>query len=530
MKLDRRTLLRGIGAAGASLAFAGTASATGGEAQYVVVANGRGVANRLEDAGFEVSQTLADGEVLVVHGPAGAAEELAGVGGVQGATRDVRLELVQPAESESLTDAVGESDWYENLWDKQRTESLEANGRATGDGAEIAILDTGIDYAHPDLAGNLNAEAGRLFREGTVYAGDEEGVAVANPDPTAEIQRVDHHVASDVEGHGTHVAGIAAADPEVGVEGYGTGVQGVAPAADLISYRVFWWEFVEPDDDDEDEEGEWVLTTTTADVLAAIDRAAAEGSDAANLSLGTSPFQPRLLGDAELRTLKIAYERTVSAAVQRGTVVVASAGNADTSLQQGGLFSLPNSTQGAMSISALGPDDERSYYSNVGTNEIDVGAPGGAYGTELETLYGVREWIFAGQPLRRSDHPLEEGDDGELWFDEDGDLTFDPEAVEEVVEFTSPAWPYPFNLVFSATSPLVEGVPYDWKAGTSMAAPQVAGLVALVRDLDPDATPTRVESAIKQGATGTSGRSDPALGAGRIDAVRTLEWIDGTGR
>ena len=524
MKFERRTFLKGIAATGATLTFTGYATADSGDAQYLVVANGNGVTGQLERDGFEVKQELAGG-VSVVHGPEDAVADLESVGGVQAAVRDVKLELDRPARTETVEeDGNGvESDWYENLWDKQNSEVVAANDTATGEGTAIGIIDTGVDYNHPDLEPNLDEDAGRLFREGEIRETEDEDIVVNNPDPDEEIQRVDQHVASDVQGHGTHVAGIAAADPENGVGGFfGSGVQGVAPDSDLISYRVFWWE----DFSDEDEDPDWGLTTTTADVLTAIDFGAEQGLDAVNLSLGTPPYPPEVHQDEVLRDIRLAYERTVREAVNRGTVVVASAGNADTDLQRGGLFSLPNSTKGAMSISSLGPNDELSFFSNFGTNEIDVGAGGGAYETNLKTLYGIREWVFAGAPLRRSEHPLEEGDEGEIWLDEGGNIVFDPDEVAEVIEFESPAWPYPFNLVFSTTSPLNEGAPYGWKAGTSMSAPNVAGLVALVRELNPDANPSQIESAIKQGAEGGTGRSDPELGAGRINALNTVELME----
>ena len=536
MKFDRRTLLKGIGAAGATLALSGHASAANGDAQYVVVANGNGVARRL-GSGFEVAQELVGGDVLVVHGPADAAGELQGVGGVQAATGDLRFALETPAETATPEADVGkgvEGDWYENLWDKQNSETVAANDVATGEGAQIGIIDTGIDYAHPDLTPNLNGDAGRLFREGEIRSGVED-VVVNNPnapadpntDPNPEVsedvQVLSQELAADVNGHGTHVAGIAAADPTAGVGGpFGDGVQGVAPDAELRSYRAFWWVYSQ-------EAGEWTPTTTTGDILGAIDYGAAQGLDVVNLSLGTPPFLPRENQNEDVRTLRLAYERVVRSAVNRGTVVVASAGNDDADLQRKGRFSLPNSTNGALSISALGPNDEKSFFSNFGTSEIDLGAGGGTYETDQKTYIGALEWLQAGRPLRRSNHPLDEGDEATLLLDEDGNVVFNPNEAAEVRTVESPAWPYPFNLVFSTTSPTNEGSPYGWKAGTSMSAPNVTGLVALVRELDPDASPKHVENALKKNADGGRGRSDPALGAGRIDALDTVRSVAGSG-
>lgn len=484
MNLHRRGLLKGLGVAGVSLTFAGLASANSGDAQYVLLVNGN-ARRRLEQEGFRVRQELADGGVLVVHGPEDA--DPSSVRGVSEAYRDVRLELERPAESSIADESELEPPtfYHDFLWDKQVTETLEANQYATGDGSAVAVIDTGCDYEHPDLEPNLDTEAGRLFREGAIEDGVEDGIPVARPVdedeyggdedvPAFEIDEVEQHVADDVQGHGTHVGGIATASADDGA--IGTGVTGTAPDASLVSLRVFWWAEVDDDADRPDER--WALFTTTGDILTAIDYAGEQGYDAANLSLGTMPLPPQV----NAAGIKAVYERVIQRATQRGTLVVASAGNSDANLQQGGYFTLPNSIAGAISVSASAPNDERAFYSNFGTNEIDVGAPGGGYETLEKTLEG------------------------------------DPDVVD---------WPFPFNLVFSTTSPRVEGASYGWKAGTSMAAPQVAGLAALVRELDADANGKRVESAVKHGAEGATGRSDPDFGAGRINALNTVEWIDG---
>ncbi|MDG5762053.1 S8 family serine peptidase [Natronococcus sp. A-GB1] len=487
---SRRRLLQGIAGTGVALSFAGLASATeDGRVQYLVV-GGRGTKRRLEDEGFEVRQELADGRVMVVYGPEDAAAQLRDVRGVQAAERDVRFELEKPALEEPAQEDVEPTTLYDEfLWDKQLTESLEANRLATGAGSRVAIIDTGISYIHPDLLPNLQQDDGRRFKEGFIDSGTEEDIVVGRPVdeddydydddeeiPAFDIDFVEQHVAADVEGHGTHVGGIAAASADEGFDG--TGVLGTAPGADLTSFRVFWW--IEVGDEDDPVDERWAPTTTTGDVLTAIDYAAEQGYDAANLSLGTAPLPPETNREPFVQ----AYRKVVQNAVQQGTVVTASAGNAETDLQRGGVFSLPNSTQGAMSISATAPNDELSFYSNFGTSEIDVGAPGGGYETLEKTNIE------------------------------------DPDEVE---------WPAPTNLVFSTTDPLVEGAPYGWKAGTSMAAPQVAGLVALVRQLESGAGARQVENAIKHGAEEASGRSSPELGAGRINALHTVERVDGSG-
>lgn len=197
-----------------------------------------------------------------------------------------------------------------------------------------------------------------------------------------------------------------------------------------------------------------------ADILAGADYAAEIGADVANFSLGAGPYPPQANSDG----LRVAVQTVMQDVARRGTVSTVSSGNAETNLQQGGRFYIPGSVQGVMTVSASGPGDNLSFYSNFGTNEIEVGAPGGG---------------------------------------------------RETVEATA----IPEDLVFS-TEP---GASYGWKAGTSMAAPQVAGLVGLVREITPDANANQVENAIAQGAELIQGRSSPEFGAGRINALNTVE-------
>ena len=437
MNVSRRSVLKGIGAASASLAFAGYAGAE--ESAQFVVSGGSNAASRIEQAGFEVERELGSGDVLHVVGPASDRTALEEVQGVQHVARNARFEFEGAELDATLDDAEFEPPGlWDQQWDKHVTDVVEAHDTATGEGARVAVLDTGIDPTHPDLAANVNEELSALFSSGNPIAPDE------NP--------------WDMDGHGTHVAGTVAATGDVGVIG-------TAPDAELVSLKVFWFE---------EFDGEVILTTTMADILAAITAAAEIDADAANMSLGTPPLEPSFNAEGT----RVAYERVIQYASKEGTVVVASAGNSDANLQQGGFFTTPNSTAGALSVSATGPNDRRSFYSNYGTNEIDVGAPGGGYETEEKTL--------------------EE----------------DPTEVE---------WPFPLNMVLST----VPGGEWAWMAGTSMAAPQVAGTVALVRELAPNANANQVESAIKHGAEGATGKSDADLGAGRINAANTVQRLDG---
>ncbi|KJZ76416.1 hypothetical protein HIM_04145 [Hirsutella minnesotensis 3608] len=102
-----------------------------------------------------------------------------------------------------------------------QVDKLRAKG-ITGKGIKIAIIDTGIDYKHPALGGCFGK--GCLVAFGTDLVGDNyngSNTAVPDPDPM------------DCGGHGTHVAGIVAAQPN------DFGFTGAAPDATLGAYRVF---------------------------------------------------------------------------------------------------------------------------------------------------------------------------------------------------------------------------------------------------------------------------------------------------
>ncbi|GAA5141920.1 hypothetical protein GCM10023340_04480 [Nocardioides marinquilinus] len=148
--------------------------------------------------------------------------------------------------------------------------------KVRGEGVTVAVVDTGVDYDLPDLGGGL----GEGFRVvgGYDFVNDD-----ADP--------------MDDNGHGTHVAGI--------VGGAGTrNVQGMAPEVDLTAWKVLG------------EAGDGDMTDVLLGFEAAVDPLGAHPADVVNLSLGT-------VGDGT-----DPLSRAATAAVRRGVVVVAAAGNA----------------------------------------------------------------------------------------------------------------------------------------------------------------------------------------------------------
>ncbi len=175
-----------------------------------------------------------------------------------------------------------------------------------GDGVKVGVIDTGIDYNHPDLGGSgtpgNNADFGPSaprVKYGYDFVGDDYNSDTPGSEPVPDA------FPDDCNGHGTHVSGIIGADGDPA-----TGhVKGVAPHVTFGAYRVFGCDG----------------SADTEVILAAMDRAAADGMDVVNMSLGdafgTWPDYP----DAA----------AASALTDAGTLVVASAGNSGAS----GLFS-----------------------------------------------------------------------------------------------------------------------------------------------------------------------------------------------
>lgn len=164
----------------------------------------------------------------------------------------------------------------------------------TGKGIKIGVIDTGIDYDNADFGGKGTPRSTQFPNAKVAYGYDFVG---DDYDAEKGGTPVPDAFPDDCQGHGSHVAGIAAGngDPAKG------GVRGVAPAAVLGAYRVFGCEG----------------SADTDVILAAMEKASADGMDVVNMSLGdgfmTWPDYPT----AQAGDLM----------VKRGTVLLAAAGN-----------------------------------------------------------------------------------------------------------------------------------------------------------------------------------------------------------
>lgn len=293
----------------------------------------------------------------------------------------------------------------------------------------IAVLDTGIFSAHPDLANKL--QDGYDLISDPQRARDGDG-----PDPDPEDPG-DLSADPRSSWHGTHVAGTAAADTDntEGVSGSGwdtaimplrvLGVGGGTSydAAQAVLYAAGL----------ANESG--ALPTRSADII--------------NMSFGGSGYS-QIMQDA------------IDAARSAGLVAVAAAGNDGAEAP-----SYPAALRGVIAVSATDAVDALAYYSNFGS-WVDIAAPG-------------------------------------------GDLTRDTNADGH------PDGIYSTYVLEAATN----NASYGNLQGTSMAAPHVAGALALMKSLNPALTPDDVDALLEEGKltrdVGASGR-DNQFGHGLLDA------------
>ncbi|MET0648220.1 MAG: S8 family serine peptidase, partial [Pyrinomonadaceae bacterium] len=278
-------------------------------------------------------------ELRAGQNPAAVAEELRG---------EPSVELVEPNFVIARAQVVPNDPRFAEQWALRNTGQAggvpgsdigvsNAWGTDTGlQSAVVAVVDSGVDFTHPDLLNNRWANA----REKENGKDDDHNGYVNDLNGWDWV--ADSGAIRDENGHGTAVAGIIAAQGN-----NGAGVSGVMWRASLMSLRVL------------NSGG----TGDVADAVEAIDYAAEAGAQVVNCSWGT---------DAESLILRDAIER----AGRRGVVVVASAGNGtrdlDTQPYYPASFDLPN----VISVASSDQFDNLAQFSNWGAARVTVAAPG----------------------------------------------------------------------------------------------------------------------------------------------------------
>ncbi|MGO4919046.1 S8 family peptidase [Maribacter spongiicola] len=363
---------------------------------------------------------------------------------VQSIVPDYNVQMIDPElnpQAEALSIGSDEP-FFDFLWGMDAIGAPAAwNTNNTGSNVRVAVLDSGIDAEHPDLAPNLNTELSASFVAGEDW----------NVQPGFYFN------------HGTHVAGtIAAADNELGVIG-------VAPNVELVAVKVLS-EFT----------GSGPFSAINAGIVYAADIEA----DVINMSLGATFNKNGFITLADgsvvkvpgkfISEIRVAQQRAIDYAYRKGVTIVTSAGNGGTNLDgAGSTIKLPASLNNVISVSATAPEswfenpttdlDLPASYTDYGKSHVTVSAPGG----DFDSL-------------------------SDFWY---------------------------YDMVLSTISG-----GWSWSAGTSMAAPHVTGVVALIigkngGQMDPhEVTKQLINTSDK---IDTNGKS-VYHGYGRVNAYRAV--------
>ncbi|MFL1376149.1 MULTISPECIES: S8 family serine peptidase [unclassified Nocardiopsis] len=412
----------------------------------------------------------------------------------------------------------------------------------TGEGVRVAIMDTGVDYTHPDLGGggfpNDRVVAGYDFVGDDFNAQDPNAVPAPDEDP------------QDCNGHGTHVAGIVGAEGEV---------TGVAPDVVFGAYKVFG-----------------CAGSTTSDIMvAAMEQALADDMDVLNMSIGSSHSWPQYPTATASDNL-----------VDQGMVVVASIGNEGaTGLYSAGAPGLGEHVIGVasfdnthvQSVSAVAnPSGQAVAYMNMGgaaepptSGETDPLAAAGractALGDTVGDLTGKTALVIRGDCtfVEKYDAAVDAGATGVVVYNNvpglfagggivdrgafsvgvandsglhllellEGDEPVTLSWSDEVITVPNPTGGLISNFssyglaadlavkpdigapggLINSTYPVAKGS-YATISGTSMSSPHVAGGVALLLQARPDLDAHEVRTVLQNSADPKAWWGNPGLG------------------
>ena len=333
-------------------------------------------------------------------------------------------------------------------WDMRMVDATPSGSYRVNQGRRgvlVGIIDSGIDGNHPDLRDNFNRRLSRNFTTDIpLIDGPCEHPSCVDP------------VDEDDDGHGTHVAGLVAAELN------GLGMAGVAPKVTLVNIRG-------------GQDSGFVFLQPVVDALV---YAGLVGIDVVNMSFFIDPWLFNCLDNpadspeaqAEQRTVRVATQRAVNFARAHKVTPIAALGNEHTDLGNptfddtspdfppgaayprdvdNSCITVPTETRGVISISALGPSGYKADYSNYGIEQTDFSAPGGWF----------RDYF--GLPQNRQPENL--------------NLSTMPQALAEEA-LQDPA-NVPFILKDCKGSTCAF---YQYLQGTSMAAPHATGVAALI--------------------------------------------------
>ncbi len=299
-------------------------------------------------------------------------------------------------------------DRYSSLYGMAKINAPTAWDTTTGSGNfVVAVIDSGVDYNHPDLAANMWRNPGEINGDGL----DNDGNGLVDDVFGANFAGTNTGNPFDDNGHGTHVAGTIGA-----VGNNGVGVAGVNWGVKIMALKF--------------------LTASgsgsTSDAIEALNYAVANGAKVSNNSWGGGGYSSSLFN-------------AIQSAQAKGHIFVAAAGNSNVDIDVSPSYPASYNLANVVAVASTTGTDARSSFSNYGDVTVDIAAPGSS------------------------------------------------------ILSTTP------NNTYSTFS------------GTSMAAPHVAGAIALYWDANPTATATQVIDRLKATADTVAGLTTVVQGGKRLN-------------
>ncbi|MBL8866684.1 MAG: S8 family serine peptidase, partial [Planctomycetia bacterium] len=321
-----------------------------------------------------------------------------GVPGVVAAEPDYTIQLQRTPNDPS----------YPSLYGMAKINAPAAWDTTTGSGNfVVAVIDSGVDYNHPDLAANMWRNPGEINGDGI----DNDGNGIVDDYFGANFIGANTGNPFDDNGHGTHVAGTIGA-----VGNNGVGVAGVNWGVKIMALKF--------------------LSSTgsgsSSDAVEALNYAVARGARVSNNSWGGGGYSSTLFN-------------AIQAAQAKGHIFVAAAGNENVNIDVTPSYPASYALANVVAVASTTGTDARSSFSNFGATTVDIAAPGSS------------------------------------------------------ILSTTP------NNTYSTFS------------GTSMAAPHVAGAIALYWDANPGKTATEVIDLLKSTADTVSGLTSVVQGGKRLN-------------
>ncbi|MEI5908716.1 S8 family serine peptidase [Bacillus spongiae] len=427
----------------------------------------------IEKAGGQVVKVLPEvGGIQAQSDEPAFLSNLKKVQSIEVANEEVPLALNQPATIPNLSQKAFINE-QGNLWDLQwdiqrvtnneKSYEIETGGYENDKGEIVHKAVVGVIDTGIDPS-HPDLQKNLLGGQNLVPPGMD---ATETGDPNDIVDR---------NGHGTHVSGIIAANGNV---------KGVGPDLGIRTYRVFYSELPQ---------------TLPSFIIDGIISATNDNVDVINMSLRLYNSSKTIIQGETYKTTAdtLLWKRAIQYALKNDVIVVAASGNESLNLDdkkqvsdflnvtyepfgisfKGPTTVVPAQMPGVINVSASNKwsKQELAFFSNYGHSAIDVAAPGGDLGAKYAE-------------------------------------TFDP-ATADITNLILSTWPTYLSM---------PAMPYAYEAGTSMAAPQVAGIAGVIKAANPDFTPSQVSAIIKQTAIdyGKPGQ-DALYGSGEANAYRAL--------